>query len=90
MHKKVSYTELLVCLRNIQNTDPFAGIQQEEVCVEDIPELQADPDEQYVDVDIIVDQCEYTFKVGRTDFLMEAMQRECKRPLVQNSLRLTK
>ena len=46
-------TELPVCLRNVDNTDPVEGIQDENICIEDIPGLSIDPDD--LDEDGIVD-----------------------------------
>ena len=32
-------------LRNLQNTDPFEGFQEEKVCFEDVARLPTDPDD---------------------------------------------
>ena len=42
-------------LKNLQNNDPFEGIQEEKVCLEDVPGLPTDPNDEYEDDDIIVD-----------------------------------
>ena len=42
-------------LRNLQNTDPFEGTQEEKVCLEDVPGFPTDPDDCYEDTDIMVD-----------------------------------
>ena len=47
-------TELLVHLRNLQNTDLFGGTQEEK-CLEDVPGLPTDPDDYDEDTDIIID-----------------------------------
>ena len=44
-----------MCFRNLQNRDPFEGIQQEKVCWEEIPGLSMDYDDYYEDVNSIVD-----------------------------------
>ena len=46
-------TELLVHPRNLQNTDPFQGTQQDKVYLEDIPGIPTDPDDQHEDADNI-------------------------------------
>ena len=42
-------------LGNLQNTDPFEGTREENVCLEDIPGLPIDPDDYYEDTNTIVD-----------------------------------
>ena len=44
MYLKGPCKELLVHLRNLHNTDPFKGTQEEEVCLEDVPGLPTGPD----------------------------------------------
>ena len=39
------HTELPVHLRNLEDTDPTEGIQEESVCREDISGLSIDPDD---------------------------------------------
>ena len=41
-------------LRNLQNTDPFEGAQEENVCLEDVLGLPTDPDDYYEDTDMII------------------------------------
>ena len=42
-------------LGNLQSTDPFEGIQEEKVCLEDVPGVPTDSDDYYEDTDIIVE-----------------------------------
>ena len=48
-------------LRNLQNVDPFEKMQEENVCLEDIPGLLIDPPDSpdsYEDYEIAVNYCE--------------------------------
>ena len=39
-------------LRNLQNTDPFEGTQEEKLCLEDVLGLSSGPDDYYKVTDI--------------------------------------
>ena len=56
-------TELPLRLRNLENTGPVIGIQEENGCIEDIPGLSLDPDD--------LDDLRRFFKGGNTEGLQK-------------------
>ena len=55
MHQIKSMYRITCDFGSLQNTDPFRGTQEENVCLEDVPVLPTDPDDYYEDTDISVD-----------------------------------
>ena len=51
------YKDLLERLSSLEDTDvdPFEGIPEDEVFLEDVPELTMDPDNSDEDEDVVVD-----------------------------------
>ena len=56
--KGMARKKLPVRLRNLENKEPVEGIQEENVCIEDILGLSINLDDSYEDEDNIVDYCE--------------------------------